>query len=76
MQLMSYKDCVEYIRSDYYRISGRKGDSLLRMWSKGILDGGFRFLFWFRLAKCKNKILGGGSEADVSQSVCKTTHCY
>lgn len=56
---MSYKDCVEYIRSDYYRITGRKGDSLLRMWSKGILDGGFRFLFWFRLAKCDNKILGG-----------------
>lgn len=51
---MRYKDCVEYIRSDYFRVTGRNGDGMFRMSLKGILDTGFRFLFWFRLAKCDN----------------------
>lgn len=59
MQSMRYKDCVEYIRSDYFRITGRKGDGMFKMSLKGILDTGFRFLFWFRLAKCSNILVGG-----------------
>lgn len=54
MRLMSYRECVDYIRSDYYRITGRSNDSMLRMWMAGVLDVGFRFLFWWRLSKCSN----------------------
>lgn len=57
---MSFSQCVDYIRSDYYRITGRRGDSLLRMFFAGILDVGFRFLFWWRLSKCTNPLVGGG----------------
>lgn len=59
MRLMSYSECLDYIRSDYYRITGRSNASLLRMWMAGILDVGFRFLFWWRLSKCNNKLAGG-----------------
>lgn len=59
MRLMSYRECVDYIRSDYYRITGRSHDSLLRMWMAGVLDVGFRFLFWWRLSKCSNLFVGG-----------------
>lgn len=59
MRTMSYKECVDYIRSDYYRITGRSNDSLVRMWMAGFLDVGFRFLFWWRLLKCNNKLWGG-----------------
>ena len=55
---MSYSECVDYIRSDYYRITGRSNASLLRMWRAGILDVGFRSLFWWRLSKCNNKLVG------------------
>lgn len=58
MRTMSYKECVDYSRSDYYRITGRSNDSLVRMWMAGFLDVGFRFLFWWRLSKCNNKLWG------------------
>lgn len=51
MKQMSYGECLDYIRSDYYRITGRKNDSIFKMWTSTILDGGFRFLFWFRLTR-------------------------
>lgn len=57
--VMSYSQCLDYIRSDYYRITGRSNACLLRMWMAGILDVGFRFLFWWRLSKCNNKFVGG-----------------
>lgn len=56
---MTIKEAKDYIRSDYYRITGRSNASLLRMWMAGILDVGFRFLFWWRLSKCNNKLVGG-----------------
>lgn len=56
---MTCSQCLEYIRSDYYRISGRRNDSLLRMWLMTWLDVGFRFMFWFRLSKCENSLMGG-----------------
>lgn len=59
MRLMSYSECVDYIRSDYYRITGRRQDNMLRMWMAGVLDVGFRFLFWWRLSKCSNIFVGG-----------------
>ena len=56
---MTIKEAKDYIRSDYYRITGRRDASILRMWMAGILDVGFRFLFWWRLSKCNNKLVGG-----------------
>lgn len=47
---MKYKECLEYIRSDYYRISGRKNDSIIRMYISTFLDVGYRFMFWYRLS--------------------------
>jgi len=47
---MTYKECKEYIRSDYYRFTGRKDDSMFKMWLKSHLETGFHFLFWWRLA--------------------------
>lgn len=56
---MSYSKCLDYIRSDYYRITGRSEDSIVRMGFAGLFDVGFRFLFWWRLSKCNNKLIGG-----------------
>lgn len=58
---MRYKECLDYIRSDYYRITGKKDVGIFRMWATTILDGGFHFLFWLRLSNCNNVILGGDS---------------
>lgn len=58
---MKYSQCLDYIRSDYYRISGRSNDSLMRMWLATWLDVGFRFMFWLRFSKCNNVLLCGGS---------------
>lgn len=56
---MRYKECLDYIRSDYYRITEKKNVGIFRMWATTILDGGFHFLFWLRLSNCNNVILGG-----------------
>ena len=58
---MRYVRCLAYIRSDYYRVTGRAHDSLLRMWLYARLDLGFRYMFWHRLANCSNILVGGGS---------------
>ena len=58
MRLMSYSECKDYIRSDYYRITGRANDSLLRMWLYSHLDLGLRYMFWHRLANCSNILVG------------------
>lgn len=58
---MRYKECLDYIRSDYYRITGKKDVGLFRMWATTILEEGFRFLFWFRLSNCDNTLLSGVS---------------
>lgn len=47
---MTYKECREYIRADYYRFTGRKDDSMFRMWLRSHLECGFHFLFWWRLS--------------------------
>lgn len=47
---MKYKECKEYIKSDYYRVDGGKTNSIFRLWLATILDVGFRFMFWFRLS--------------------------
>lgn len=59
---MTIKEAKEYIRSDYYRITGRANDSLQRMWLYSYLNLGFRYMFWHRLANCSNIILGGDSK--------------
>ena len=57
--LMSYSCCLDYIRSDYYRVTGRANDSLLRMWLYSHLDLGLRYMFWHRLSNCGNILVGG-----------------
>ena len=48
---MKWMMCVDYIRSDYYRIKGDKEASLAKMLLYTSVDIGFRFMFWFRFAK-------------------------
>ena len=54
---MSYKQCFDYVRSDYYRITGRKDDCLFLMWKATILNIWFRYLFWWRFSKCDNLLV-------------------
>ena len=58
---MTYKECLDYIRSDYYRINEKKDVGIFKMWYTTMLDRGFYFLFWLRLSNCDNVILGGVS---------------
>lgn len=48
----SYRDCIELIRSDYYRYKGRR-NSLLHMWLYSLVTSHFGFSFWFRLSSYK-----------------------
>ena len=58
---MRYIECLDYIRSDYYRITGRRDVGISIMWLSTLFDGGFHFLFWLRLSNCNNLLLGGVS---------------
>ena len=54
---MTYKQLKDYIRSDYYRVKGVKTNSIIKLFSATFFNIGLRFLFWFRLAKCDNKLI-------------------
>lgn len=54
---MTYTQCKDYIRSDYYRVTGKKTYSIVVLFLLAFTDVGFRFLFWFRLAKCSNLLI-------------------
>lgn len=54
---MTYKEVKNYIRSDYYRITGNKNASICKMAVLTFYDIGFRFLFWFRIAQINNKVI-------------------
>jgi serine O-acetyltransferase len=45
----TYKDCVELIRSDFYRFS-EKRVSLFRMWITSLYYSGFAYNFWLRFS--------------------------
>lgn len=47
---MNYKECFEYIRSDYYRYTGQRA-SLLRIWFYGWTHPAVRYTFWLRLSQ-------------------------
>lgn len=47
-----YSDCVELIRSDYYRYCDRKA-SLMKMFLKTLVSPPFALTFWLRLAQIK-----------------------
>ena len=48
----NYKDCIELIRSDYYRYKGKKC-SIFKMFSYTLVTSHFGFQFWFRLSSIK-----------------------
>lgn len=49
----SYRDCIELIRSDYYRREGKRA-SLLAMWFAAHKHAGtFGYIFWLRLSSYK-----------------------
>lgn len=50
-----YRDTIELVRSDYYRIKGRRKVSLLRLWIYTLWEPSFAFLFWHRLSSYKSK---------------------
>lgn len=74
--LMSYSQCLGYIRSDYYRVTGHANDSLLRMWLYARLDLGLRYMFWHRLANCSNILMGGGSKTRQEENGGKISYRY
>lgn len=55
--MMTYKQCRDYIRSDYYRCYGRRHESLPKMWVRSFLNPGFHFLFHLRLANCSHFLI-------------------
>ena len=58
---MTFSQCIDFIRSDYYRHMRRHDVSLFRMWLYTWINPGFAFLFWFRLTRCNNPIVSGGA---------------
>ncbi len=58
---MTFSQCVDFIRSDYYRYLRRHDVSLFRMWLYTWISPSFAFLFWFRFTKCDNMIAQGGA---------------
>lgn len=57
MKGLIYQKCKDYIRSDYFRVKGVKTNSIIKLFSATFLDIGLRFLFWFRLSWCDNKLI-------------------
>ncbi len=47
----SYKDCIELIRSDYFRVFGRRISSTLKLWLLHFKSPSLGFLFYYRLCK-------------------------
>ena len=45
----NYAECLTYIRSDYFRYTGRRA-SFLAMWVYGLRNPAFGFTFWLRLS--------------------------
>lgn len=48
---MGLKECWTYVRSDLYRITGKKQMTWMSLLREGFFDIGFRFMFWFRLQR-------------------------
>ena len=48
----TYKDCLELIRSDYFRYKGRR-DSIFKMLVYAIVTSHFGFQVWFRMSSIK-----------------------
>lgn len=50
----NYKDVLELIKSDYFRMVGRK-DSLIKMFLYTFYEPSFQFMFWHRISAFKRK---------------------
>ena len=66
---MTFSQCVDFIRSDYYRHCRRHDVSLFRIWLYTWLNPGFAFLFWFRLTHCDNLIVSGGGKMEICKKI-------
>lgn len=58
---MTIKQCIDFIRSDYYRIIADHEASLFKIWLYSWLSDEMNYMFWFRLTKCDNLIVQGGA---------------
>ncbi len=58
---MTIKQCIDFIRSDYYRLIADHEASLFRIWLYSWLNAGLSYMIWFRLTKCDNLIIRGGA---------------
>lgn len=47
----NYADCIELIRSDYYRVYGKRIGSPLKLWLTHFRNQGVGFLFYYRLCE-------------------------
>ena len=52
----SYKDCIQLIRSDYFRVYGHRA-SLFKIWLKSFRNYCIKYLLWMRLASYRQGIL-------------------
>lgn len=49
----SYSDCLELIRSDFYRYLGRRVGNPVKLWLYHFRQSGMGFLFYYRLSQYK-----------------------
>ena len=52
----NYRDVLELIKSDYFRMVGRK-DSFIKMFLYTFYEPSFKFMFWHRTSALKSKNL-------------------
>ena len=68
----NYNDVLELIKSDYFRMIGRK-DSLIKMFLYTFYEPSFKFMFWHRISAFKRKIHFGSLVNYYTDAICLNT---